>query len=95
MLEKEDFKSYMPLHFPYSKNAGKKNLYNRFDETMREDEFGHPIKDPKNNTTTRFDSLKKDRFQKHQLDNLHADIKGYEVAFQAEERLGRKLEEQR
>ena len=33
MLEKDDFKSYMPLHFPYTKNAGKKNLFNRFDQT--------------------------------------------------------------
>lgn len=93
MLEKDDFKSYMPLHFPYSKNVGKKNLFNRFDETQQADDMGIPIEDPKNNTTTRFDSLKKDRFQKHQLDTLHADLKGYEVAFQAEERMGKKLEQ--
>ena len=60
MLDKEDFKSYMPLHFPYSKN-GKKNLFNRFDDTQPIDFTGKPIEDPKNNTTTRFDSLKKDR----------------------------------
>jgi len=62
MLEKDDFKTYMPLHFPYTKNHGKKNLFNRFDETQQFDDSGVPMIDPKHNTTTRFDSLKKDRF---------------------------------
>lgn len=48
----------MPLNFPFSNNNGKKNLFNRF-------EIEPDNKDVKNNTTTRFDSIKKDRFQKH------------------------------
>jgi|APSaa5957512535_1039671.scaffolds.fasta_scaffold104383_1 hypothetical protein len=57
LLEKEDFKNYMPLHFPFSNNNGKKNLLNRFEGSTPNLE-----QDPKHNTTTNFDSIKKDRF---------------------------------
>jgi hypothetical protein len=60
MLEKEDFKSYMPLHFPFSKGSGKKNLANRFESTLS------PAKNlPREVTDSsfdKFDSLKTDGF---------------------------------
>jgi len=43
----------------------------------------------------KFNSLKTDRFQRHQFETLKGDLKGREVVQQAEERLGKHLESQR
>ena len=93
MLEREDFKSYMPLHFPFSKGNGKKTVANRFDNTLSPGNAR--TREVSESSFDHFDSLKTDKFYRHQYDNLKGDLQGREVALQAEERLGQQLESQR
>lgn len=93
MLEKEDFKSFMPLHFPFSKGNGKKNMANRYENAISSRREGP--REVTESSFDRFNSLKTDRFQRHQFETLKVDLKGREVVQQAEERLGQQLESQR
>jgi hypothetical protein len=63
MLEKEDFKSYMPLHFPFSKGNGKKTVANRFDNTLSPGNAR--TREVSESSFDHFDSLKTDKFYRH------------------------------
>ena len=93
MLEKGDFKSHMPLHFPFSKGNGKRTLANRFDSALSPGNTAP--RDVSGSSFDHFDSLKTDRFYRHQYETLQGDLQGREVVLQAEERLGQQLESQR
>lgn len=93
MLEREDFKSYMPLHFPFSRGNGKKTLANRFENALSPGK--NATREVTDSSFDQFDSLKRDRFQRHQFETLKGDLQGREVVLQAEERLGKHLESQR
>ena len=83
-MEEKEKKKTMPLYFPYSKQT-KKNVANRFDVDQEE----------KGEVEDKFKDIKIDKHEKVTYQLLNRDMKGRPVIFDAEERVGAKIERQR
>lgn len=88
--EKDAIKTYIPLSNPYSKNNGKKNLYNRFDVTATGNQGFQ-----KSDTLTEFQGIGTDDFQIAQYNILKKGSADNECKNLADERVGMGLEKSR